>query len=348
MRRVARWQWIARNLARVPPRILIILLALAMAQTAPAPARASEQVRIGIGFGLAFLPVYICEDLKLVEKHAKEAHLDVRASYVRLLGAGPMEDAVASGAIDIAPYGIAPLLKAWEEAKDPRRQILAVSGMTTLPLVLLSAQANVHTIADLLPDDRIAMPTLSSPQMYFLEMQSEKDFGQYDRLRRQVDSMSPSDALAGLIGGTGPVKADFSSPPFTQIALKDGRIHPILRSQDVIGGKASFLILGARRAYIAAHAKIAEAIDKAMDDAARLIHDDPARAARIYLTHEPSKALDAAGIAAVLKDNQDEFGSAVQGAQTFADFMSRHGELKAPPKSWKDIVAPSLLNSPSS
>jgi hypothetical protein len=33
--------------------------------------------------------------------------------------------------------------------------------------------------------------------------------------------------------------------------------------------------------------------------------------------------------------------------QAFADFMGRHGELKTPPKSWKDVVAPALLSSPS-
>ena len=59
-----------------------------------------------------------------------------------------------------------------------------------------------------------------------------------------------------------------------------------------------------------------------MDEAARIIRDDPRRAAQIYLTHEPSKALDAAEVDAVLRDNKDEFGSAVEGIQAFADFLS--------------------------
>jgi NitT/TauT family transport system substrate-binding protein len=50
----------------------------------------------------------------------------------------------------------------------------------------------------------------------------------------------------------------------------------------------------------------------------------------------------------VLKENKDVFGSPVQGVQAFADFIGRHGELKSPPQSWKEIVAPALLNSPSS
>jgi NitT/TauT family transport system substrate-binding protein len=313
-----------------------------------APASAQEQIKIGIGFGLAFLPTYICEDLKLVEKHAKELHLDAKATYQRFFGAGPMQDAIASGAIDIAPFGTAPLLAAWEKGKNTPRQILAVSGITTMPLALLSNRPNVQTIADFKPADRIAMPSLTAPQMFLLQMQSEKVFGHYDRLNGQVVALSPSDSVAALISGAGQVTAYFASPPFTQLALRDAAVHKVLGSADVMNGKASFLIMGAARGYIETHPQIPQALDKAIDEAARIIHDDPRRAAQIYLTHEPSKTLNAAAAEALLKEIRDEFGSAVQGVQAYADFMGRHNELKSPPRSWQEIVAPALLNSPSS
>jgi NitT/TauT family transport system substrate-binding protein len=322
-----------------------VLLALAVMAT---PAWAQEQVRIGIGFGLAFLPTYVCEDLKLVEKHAKEAHLDVKASYRRYLGAGPMQAAIASGEIDMGPFGTAPLLAAWDKAKGTPRQILAISGITTLPLALLSDRANVQTIADFKPADRIAMPSLTAPQMYLLEMQSVKVFGEYDKLSGQVVALPPADAVAALVGRTGPVTAFFASAPFTQLALRDAAVHRVLGSEEVMNGKASFLMLGASRGYIETHPKIPQVIENAIDEAARIIHDDPRRAAQIYLTHEPSKVLDGAAVEAVIRDLKDEFGSPVQGVQAFADFMSRHGELKAPPRSWKEIVAPALLTSSSS
>jgi NitT/TauT family transport system substrate-binding protein len=328
-------------------RFVLGLAALAALCVTAAPAFAQDQVKIGIGFGLAFLPVYICQDLKFVEKRAKELHLDVRASYQRFLGSGPMQDAIASGAIDMGPYGTAPLLAAWEKAKDTPAQILAVSGITTMPLTLVSNRPNVATIADFQPTDRIAMPSLTVPQMYLLEMQSEKVFRSFDKLQDQVVAMSPAEAVTALIDGSGLVTAYFASPPFTQVALRDGKVHRVLSSADVIDGKASFLIMGATRGYIEAHPQMPEAIDKAIDDAARIIRSDPARAAQIYLTHEPSMSLSGPIIEAVLREIKDEFGSSVYGVQAFADFMGRHGELKTPPKSWKDIVAPALLSSPS-
>ena len=329
-----------RNLVRSFAAFVVLAASLT-------PALAQEQVKIGIGFGLAFLPVYICEDLKLIEKHGKAAHLDVKASFQRFMGAAQLRDALASGTIDIGPFGAAPLLAAWDKTKDTPNQILAVSGMTSLPLTLLSKAAHVQSIDDLKPTDRIAVPTLSSPQTYLLEMKTEKLFARYDRVKDQLVVLSHADAMAALIDGSGQVAAYFASPPFTQLALRDGSVHPILSSVDVTKGKFSFLMLGATKAYIDAQPQIPEVIDKAIDEAARIIHDDPRRAAQIYLTHEPSGTLNGAAMEAVIREIKDEFGSAVYGVQVLADFMGRHGELKAPPRSWKEIVAPALLSSPS-
>jgi NitT/TauT family transport system substrate-binding protein len=324
-----------------------VLAALCALSALTIPASAQEAVRIGIGFGLAFLPAYICDDLKLIEKYGKDAHLDLKASYQRFMGAGPLQEAIGAGTIDMGPFGAAPLLAAWEKAKDTPQQILAVSGITTLPPVLLTNRANVRTLADFRPGDRIAIPAPKAPQFYLLQMQAEKVFGQYDRLRKQIVILPNPDAVTTLVAGTGPVSGYFSSAPFTEIALADGRIHKVLSAADVIDGKASFLIMGATRAYVAAHPGVAEAVAKAMDEAARMIHDDPHHAAEIYLVHEPFKTLDVAAVAAIIEGIKDEFGSPVHGVQAFADFMVRHGELKTPPQSWKEIVAPALLNSPS-
>ena len=104
------------------------LLALALAAMAT-PAVAQQQVKIGIGFGIAFLPTYLCQELMLVEKEAKAAGLDVKTSYLRFSGSGPMQDAILSGAIDMGPYGVSALLIAWEKARNTPQQTFAISGV---------------------------------------------------------------------------------------------------------------------------------------------------------------------------------------------------------------------------
>ena len=325
-------------------RCLTVVAALWCALT---PALAQEQIKIGLGYGFAFLPLYLCEDLKLVEKQAKAAHFEVAAKFHRFSNSGELHDALAAGQVDMAPFGAAPLLAGALQPKEADRQIVAVSGITSLPLMLLSNRADEHSIADLKPNDRIAVPTLTSPQMYLLQMQSEKTFGKFDHLRDQIVMLSHPQAIAALTDNTGQATAYFSSPPFTQIALRVANVHAILSSSDVMNGKSSFLILAALRSYINAQPQVAELITKAIDEAARFIRDDPKRTAQIYLTHEPSAALNAAAVEAIIRETKDEFGSPVYGVQATADFMARIGELKGSLRSWKDIAVPALLNSPS-
>ena len=340
----ARWRF---NL--IPFRFSTALWTAVLAALIPlaTPALAQEQVRIGLGYGFAFLPLYVCEDLKLIEKQTRAAHLDVVAKFQRFANSGELHAALVAGQIDMAPFGTAPLLAGALQEKDARRQIVAVSGITSLPLTLLTNQANERSIADLKASDRIAVPTLTSPQMYLLQMQSEKTFGQFDHLRNQIVMLSHPQAIAALADNTGQATAYFSAPPFTQIALRAANVHAMLSSSDVMSGKSSFLILGAQRSYLRAQPQVPELVAKAIDEAARIIRDDPKRAAQIYLTREPSAALNGAAMEAIIRDAKDDFGSPVYGVQATADFMVRIGELKTPLRSWKDIAAPALLNSPS-
>ena len=314
--------------------------------TAASPALAQEQIRIWLGYGFAFLPLYLCEDLKLVEKQAKAAHIDVTAKFQHIANGGELHAALIAGQIDMAPFGTAPLL-AGALADKQGRQIIAVSGITSLPLTLLSNQADERSIADLKASDRIAVPTMTSPQMYLLQMQSEQTFGKFDQFRNQIVTLSHPQAIAVLAENTGQATAYFSSPPFTQIALRAANVHAMLSSADVMNGKSSFLMLGAQRSYVTAQPQLAEIVAKAIDEAARIIRDDPRRAAQIYLTHEPSTALNGAAVEAIIRDTKDEFGSAVYGVQATADFMVRIGEVKTPLRSWKEIAAPALFNTPS-
>jgi NitT/TauT family transport system substrate-binding protein len=337
--------WRQRNLSAGMRKVLLALI-FAVAST---PVFAWQDVRIGIGYGIGFLPTYLCQELNLVEKHARAAGLDVKASYPRFSGSGPMQEAILSRAIDVGPYGVAPFLIAREKALGTPQQAIAISGMTSLPLVLVSSRPGLKSIEDLTPSDRISVPSSASPQTYLLQMESEKIFGpgQQDKLRAKVVVLPHYESINDLLSGSSEVTAYFSSAPFTQVALKNRKIHTVLTSVDVMG-QSSFLILGATKHYVEANPKIPDVIANAIQEAADIIKFDPKRAAEIYLKYEPSKTFDVAMIAAVLRELQDDFGKSVYGVQAYADFMGALGQLKSPPKSWKEVVTPSIAKTPSS
>jgi len=76
-------------------------LCATLALTALATSAFATPLRIGIGFGIGFLPTFILEQQKLIEKHAKAAGLDVEPAYQRFSDSGAMQDAILSGSVDL-------------------------------------------------------------------------------------------------------------------------------------------------------------------------------------------------------------------------------------------------------
>jgi NitT/TauT family transport system substrate-binding protein len=329
-----------RNLRRVA--VAAVLAATAL------PALAQAPVKIGIGFGVGFLPMFIADELKLVEKHGKDAGLDLKAQFQRFSGSSAMQDAILSGAVDMGVYGVPALLIVWDKAHGSPQQVVGVAGVNASPLVLVTNKANAKSLADLEPGDRIAMPALVSPQMYVLQMLSEKAFGagQEDKLKNQVVALPHPESINAILSGGSEVKAYFSTPPFTQIALDSGKAHRLASSEEAFGGRSSFLVLGATRRYLDANPKLAGVMVKALHEAADLIRNDPHRAAEIYMKVEPSKFVDVDKVTAMLKAAPDDFGVAVHGVKAYADFMARRGGLKNVPASFKDVF-PAIADTPS-
>jgi NitT/TauT family transport system substrate-binding protein len=194
------------------------------------------------------------------------------------------------------------------------------------------------------------MPLLTAPQMYFLRMQSEKSFGagQADKLRNQIVALSHAEAMDALGDGRNGIAGYFASPPFVQAILKNQKIQKVLSSSEVVGGKASFLVLAMTRRGFDAQPKLAPSFIKALDEAADFIRKEPRRAAQIFLKFEPSRSLDIRTLETILRELKDDFGSEVHGIEAYAGFMGRDGKLKEPPKSWKDVVIPQLAAMPGS
>lgn len=332
----------------VPRRYLapVICVAAMLLAAAAAPVSAQQPLRIGMGNGLAFLPIYVATDLNLFEKHAKAAGLSVKPVFRRVASSAAMQEALLSGHVDVAPFGVSAFLLTREKQKD----IVVVSSLTTMPLVLVSNRADVRSLSDFKPKDRIAMPLLTAPQMYLLRMQSEKSFGagQADKLREQVVTLPHADAVDALEERKSDIAGYFASPPFSQDVLKQQNVHKVLSSTDVVGGKASFLVMVATKKSMDAQPKLAQVVMKALDEAADVIRKDPRKVAQIFLKYEPSRNLDVRTLESVLRDLKDDFGNEVHGIEAYAGFMARHGRLKEPPKSWKDVVVPQLAAMPGS
>src|SRR5262249_39308204 len=108
-----------------------IALALAIAIIIVAAASASAEVgqlRISRGFGVHYLPLYVMQEKKLLQKRALAAGLDsVEVEYLLIDGGNHINDAVLARSVDIASTGTGGFLTLW--AKSKGNQNLEVIGL---------------------------------------------------------------------------------------------------------------------------------------------------------------------------------------------------------------------------
>lgn len=300
-------------------------------------AATAENITIGTGFGIGFLPLHILDAKDLIETHAQQSGIELTPTFQRISGSSAMQDAVISGSVDLGAYGIPAVLIGWDKT---RGRLVGVAGVNASPLTLLTNREGVTDLAGLTATDRIAMPSLVSPQMYALQRESEAVFGegQQDRLRQQVVALPHPEALNSITAGATEVNTYFSSPPFTQIALSSPNVHVVTDSEEIFGGKSTFLALAGMSNFLDENPEVSWVIVAALDDAATLIRENPEEAADIYLAAESSRLMSSEDLIAFLQENADDFGPEVHGVQAYADFMGRHNALSNIPANWQEVV----------
>lgn len=94
-------------------RALAAMLTAALAfagMLAPQAAHAEGRIRIAEQFGVVYLMLNVARDQQLIEKEGRKAGIDIKVDWVRLSGGAAVNDALLSGAVDIAGAGVGPLL----------------------------------------------------------------------------------------------------------------------------------------------------------------------------------------------------------------------------------------------
>ncbi|HEX8601834.1 MAG TPA: ABC transporter substrate-binding protein, partial [Pseudoduganella sp.] len=136
-----------------PLNIAAGALALALATGA----HAEGSIRIAEQFGVTYLLLNIAQDQKLIEKYGKQNGVDVAVEWKKLSGGAAVNDALLSGAIDIAGAGVGPLVTVWDRTKG-RQNVKGVAALGSFPYYLVSNNPKIKSIADFTDKDRIALP----------------------------------------------------------------------------------------------------------------------------------------------------------------------------------------------
>lgn len=309
-------------------------------------AQAEGKLRIAEQFGIVYLLLNVAQDQKLVEKHGKAAGVDIDVEYVKLSGGSAVNDALLSGAIDIAGAGVGPLLTIWDRTHG-RQNVRGVASLGNFPYYLVTNNPAVRTIADFSDKDRIALPAVGvSVQSRVLQLASAKLWGdaQFNRLDKLQVALPHPDATAAIIKGGTEITAHFGNPPFQDQALAGNpQARVVLNSYDVLGGPASATVLYATEKFRSDNPRTYKAFVDALGEAARWTTANPEQAADTYIRVTKAK-IDRDFLVKIIRNPEVQFKTTPQNTFVLASFLHRVGAIRNKPAAARDYFFPDAHN----
>lgn len=317
---------------------------------ATASAHAEGTLRVAQQFGIAYLILDVVKDQKLIEKHGKEAGLDIKVDWAQISGASAMNEALLADALDMVSAGVPPALVLWDRTRG-KQGVKLVAALGSLPNYLLSNNPAVKTLDDFSSKDRIAVPAAGVGfQSRTLQIEAAKRYGN-ENFKRFDDisiSMPHPDATTALISGGLEVNAHFSSAPFYYQALERNKaVHKIISSYDILGGPATFNVLYTTQKFHDANPKTYQAFYGALAEAAAWIPAHKQEAAEIFIRQQNSK-LPPDFVKKIIDDPENQFTISPQQTQVYADKLHEIGVLKTKAASWKDYFFSEAFANPGS
>lgn len=331
------------------PSLLFAALLFALALLPGLAARAQEKIRVAEQFGIAFLPLHVIRDQKLIEKYGRAQGVEIAVEWAKISGGAGINEALLSGAIDIGTAGIGPVLTIWDRTKG-NANVKGIAALGSLPSYLVTRNPNIKSLKDFTKADKIALPAIGvSVQARTLQIAAEKEFGvgRHNALDDLTVSLAHPDATAALLSGGTEITAHFSNPPFQYQALKDDRIRKVISSYDVLGGPATSNIVYATSAFRANNPKVYGAFLNALKESVAWINANKAAAAETYVRVENAK-IDPALIRAIVEDPDIQYKLLPERTFPYAEFLSRVGAIKNKPASWHDYFFDDIQSLPGS
>ena len=316
---------------------------------AASAAQAEGQISIAQQFGIGYLILDVVRDQQLIEKQGKKQGIDIKVDWRTLSGATAMNEALLSGALDVASAGVPPLLTLWDRTKG-RQNVKAIASLGSMPNYLLSNNPAVKSVKDLSEKDRIAVPAAGVGfQSRTLQIETAKLYGNgdYKRFDKISVSLPHPDASAALIAGGSEISTHFSSPPFQYQALEHKNVHKILSSYDVLGGQATFNVLYTTQKFHDENPKTYRAFYDALAQAAQIIEADKAKAAETYIRVEKSR-LPLPLVEKIVNDPEISFTISPERTFVYAEKLHELGVLKNKADSWKDYFFNEAWQNPGS
>lgn len=302
----------------------------------------TAEIVISKQFGTLYLQQDVMERHQLVEKHGARLGLpNLRTSYVKLGGTGPVTEALLAGSLHFASGGAPGALLLWDRSRGTIKSAFAMNATNQRLLTVGPATS----VAEIKPEDRIALPAAKvSPQAIYLQMAAAKAFGptEWATLDPQTISRAHPDSAAQMIGRT-EINCHFSTTPFQERELKSPGVREITNSYAIQGVDTSTPnTIYAQSSFRTQNPLAWQATLAAFDDATNWINQNPSDAAELYLAASGEKDTPEKVMAGMTAPG-NRFTLQPANVQFLANFMADCGTLKRRPQNLADLFFPEAV-----
>ena len=329
-------------------RVKVIAVAMVLLASMSAPRAEISEITIAQQFGVAFLPLMLMERDSLIEKHAKAAGIEVKTNWQKVAGPSVINDGLLSGNVHFGAVGAPSLITLWSRTKS-NAGVKGVAAMTSYPLYFVTRNPDLKSLKELSSKDKIAIPSVKiSTQAIMLQMAAADLFGQpnYQKFDEFTVSLSHPDAMVALMNNTSGVNAHFGTSPFYEQEMKFPGARLLTTSYDILGGRASALVVVTTSKFHEANPKIYKAFLAAEKEAIDAINTDKRKAAQAYLDIANDRKNTVDDIFAVINDKDYAFTLSPEKVFKTAVFMGKVGTVRDPPAKWQDLFFPDIHDLP--
>lgn len=321
------------------------IIAALMIATLPGVARAEvSELRIPLGAGgFGFLPLFMMQKYKLIEKYALESGVTVAVNWSKLGGASIMNDILLSGTAHIISAGPPGFITLWDRTQG-NLGVKGIAAISTLPVRIDARVSELKSLDAISGTQKIGVAgvkvSIASTimQMYALKKYGKDQVYRFDTYT--VNSTHP-DAVIALLTGHSTIVAHGSSVPFDYRELKDPNIKTILSSYDVLGGPATFTMMSTTKKFHDENPNLMVAVVRALKRAQEMIGENKQDAASVLLDSMGGKGWTIDELVKILNDPTTIYSIKPEHVLAYAEFMYEVGSIKHKPKAIDELFFPS-------
>ncbi|SKC90790.1 ABC transporter substrate-binding protein [Maledivibacter halophilus] len=275
----------------------------------------NNEIKIAEQYGLAYAPIQIMKYKEILEKNLPE----VEITWKQMGNTAAIREGMISNQVDVGFMAIPPFMIGWDKGMDWK----IASGLSSMPVGLVTYKNDIKSIEDFTIDDRIALPQPGSIQHILLSMASEKTFNDASKLDNLLVTMAHPDGMNALLARKD-ITAHFTSPPYIFKELENEGFHQILTGEEAMGKDFTFIVGVSTKEFHDKNPNTYKAFVKSLHEAIDFINANPQEAADI-LADEYN--LPKEEVLSYITADGTVYSSSVKGLKDFADFMKRNNYL---------------------